>query len=128
MKNLIATIFLSTILIGMVTDSKAQTRPLRHVVAFKFKADATKEQVDALIKDFADLKNKIPEIQSFEWGRNNSPEGFNKGFTHCFILTFANEQDRDIYLLHPAHKAFGNTHGSIIADGFVVDFYAKKEN
>ena len=128
MKSIIAIAFLvSTIIMSSSQSASAQSRPLRHVVSFKFTADATREQVDELIKDFSDLKNKIPQIQAFEWGVNNSPEGFNKGLTHCFILTFASEQDRDIYLPHPAHKAFGTKHGPIIADGFVVDFYAKEE-
>ena len=104
----------------------AQKKPLRHVVSFKFAAEATDAQIDALIAAFADLQNKIPEVQSFEWGINNSPEGLDKGLTHCFILTFKNEADRDVYLPHPAHKAFIKDHGSIVADVFVIDYYARE--
>ena len=41
---------------------EAQEGALRHVVAFKFKSDASEEQVHSLIKAFGDLKNSIPEI------------------------------------------------------------------
>ena len=95
---------------------------LRHVVSFKFKPDATEQQVAALIEAFEGLQNEIPQILSFEWGLNNSPEGFDRGMTHVFLLTFENERARDEYLPHPAHKAFGDTHGGIIEDLVVVDY------
>jgi 5,10-methylenetetrahydrofolate reductase len=91
-------------------------------VSFKFKPDATEQQVAALIEAFEGLQNEIPQILSFEWGLNNSPEGFDRGMTHVFLLTFENETARDEYLPHPAHKAFGDTHGGIIEDLVVVDY------
>jgi len=97
---------------------------LRHVVAFKFKADADQRQIDKVVEEFRRLKNSIDTIVSFETGTNNSPENLNKGFTHCFILTFKNEKDRDAYLVHPAHKAFGKLVGPVVDDVFVIDFWA----
>ena len=104
--------------------SKVKVKKIRHVVCFKFKEDATKEQIAKVVKTFEDLKKKkkIAEIENFEWGTNNSPEGLNKGFTHCFILTFANEKARDDYLPHPDHKAFGKVLKPILDDVFVIDF------
>ena len=49
-----------------------------------------------------------------------------KGFTHCFLVTFNSAADRDAYLPHPAHKAFAGSLGPILADVFVVDFWAKE--
>lgn len=95
---------------------------LRHVVCFEFKADATQEQIDALIKAFKNLENEIEEVKAFEWGLNNSPEGLDRGLTHIFQLTFDDEEGRDIYLPHPAHQAFVNTHGGIIEEVVVVDY------
>lgn len=97
---------------------------LRHVVSFKFKDTATKEQIQGVVDAFAALPGKIPEIRAFEWGTNNSPEKHDKGFTHCFILTFHSEKDREVYLPHPDHKAFGAKLGPILADVFVVDYWA----
>jgi hypothetical protein len=59
---------------------------------------------------FAELLGEIETIRSFEWGVNNSPEGNDKGFTHVFLLTFDSEADRDAYLPHPAHIAYGQSH------------------
>ena len=76
-------------------------------------------------KAFVALKGKIPEIADLEWGTNNSPEGLNKDFTHCFIVTFHDEKGRAVYLPHPDHKAFVKILKPILADVFVIDFWAK---
>lgn len=102
-----------------------QTGKLRHVVLFKFKEDADAAAIRKVEEAFAALPGKIPEIRDFEWGTNNSPEGLDKGFTHCFILTFDSEEDRAVYLPHPDHKAFGALLGDILDDVTVVDYWAK---
>jgi hypothetical protein len=101
-----------------------ETKKLRHVVLFKFKDDAEPAAVEKAIEAFAALPDKIPQIKEFEWGTNNSPEGLNKGLTHCFLLTFDSEEGRDIYLPHPDHKAFGALLGDILEDVTVVDYWA----
>ena len=98
---------------------------LRHVVLFKFKDDADPVAITKAEEAFAALPGKIPEIRLFEWGINNSPEGLNKGLTHCYLLTFHSEEDRAIYLPHPDHKAFGVLLGYILEDVTVVDYWAK---
>lgn len=107
-------------------DKPAKSNKLLHVVAFKFKADATKEQIKEIEDAFRDLKKKIPQIKNYEWGTNISPEKHDKGFTHGFILTFASEADRDVYLKHPDHAAFGKKLGPILADVFVIDYWAQE--
>ena len=107
-------------------DSCAAKGKLRHVVAFKFKESATPEQIKDVEKAFCALKTKIPQIASLEWGTNCSPEQHAKGFTHCFLVTFNSAADRDAYLPHPEHKAFAGSLGPILADVFVVDFWAKE--
>ena len=95
---------------------------INHVVSFKFKSTATAEDIKKVETSFAALKEKIPQIKSLEWGKNISPEKLNKGFTHCWVLTFDNEKDRDAYLVHPAHKEFGKNLGPVLEDVFVIDF------
>jgi len=98
---------------------------LYHVVSFKFKESATKDQIKEVEDAFAALKKKVPGIASLHWGTNVSPEQRNHGFTHCFVLTFGSEADRDAYLVHPAHKAFGAMLHPILEDVMVIDFMAK---
>ena len=99
---------------------------LFHVVSLKFKEGATKEQIKGVEEAFAGLQEKIPGIVAMTWGTNVSPEKHAKGFTHCFVLTFASEKDRDAYLVHEDHKAFGKVVGPVMDDVFVIDFWAKK--
>jgi hypothetical protein len=80
---------------------------LRHVVLFKFKPGTSAMDIKKVEEAFSGLPSKIPQIVGYEWGTNNSPEGLDKGFTHCFFLSFNSEEDRAIYLPHPDHKAFG---------------------
>lgn len=104
-----------------------QDSVLRHVVMFKFKEDTAKKDIIKVQEAFSALPSKIPQIQSYEWGTNNSPEGLDKGFTHIFFLTFNSEADRAVYLPHPDHKAFGDILGPHLDDVLVLDYWSKKE-
>ena len=99
---------------------------VRHIVCFKFKAGTTDAQIKAMEREFAALKGKVDGMVSFEHGKNNSPEGLNKDFTHCYVATFKNAKARDAYLPHPAHKEFVAKHlKPIMDDVFVIDFGGK---
>lgn len=99
---------------------------LRHVVIFKFNDNSAAEDVKKVEDAFRALPAKIKEIKDFEWGTNNSPEGLDQGFTHCFFVSFASEKDREIYLPHPAHKAFIEILKPHLDKALVIDYWAKK--
>ncbi len=127
--SLIVALCLATSFTLAATDANTANpkgNKLYHVVAFKFKETATPDQIKQVEQAFRALKNKIQEIQSLEWGTNVSPEKLNKGFSHAFVLTFKSDQERDTYLVHPAHKAFGKSIGPAVADVFVIDFWAQE--
>lgn len=112
---------------GLAASAKAVRKgKLAHVVAFKFKPTATQAEIDHLVNEFRALPGKIKQIHTFEWGTNVSPEQHDKGFTHLFTLTFKSDKDRDEYLVHPDHKAFGKIVGPVVADVFVIDYWAGK--
>lgn len=125
MRTILA-LLIGTLLALSLPAADAKSGKLYHVVSFKFKESASKEQVKQVEDAFRDLKKKIKEIKSYEWGTNVSPEKHDKGFTHGFILTFKTEKDRDAYLVHPDHKAFGKLVGPVLADVFVIDFWAQQ--
>jgi hypothetical protein len=121
------TILVSTLLAITIAMSPATAAPvLRHVVCFKFKPDATPEQIKKVETEFVALKTKIPQISALEWGTNNSPEKLADGFTHCFIVTFNSEADRAAYLPHPEHKKFVDILKPILEKPFVIDFWTKE--
>ena len=119
---------LGVLFAGMAAEAadKKKAKLLRHFVCFKYKAEASKAKVAEVEKAFVALGKQIAEIKAFEKGTNNSPEGLNKGFKHCYLITFGSEKDRDAYLVHPAHKTFVELVGPVVEDVFVVDYWAGK--
>ena len=100
---------------------------LRHAVFFSFTEDSSEEDVQRIVDAFRELPSKIEEIIDFTWGTNNSPEGLNDGFTHCFLLTFKDEAGRAAYLPHEAHKAFGDVLRGHNDKVFVIDYWGNAE-
>jgi hypothetical protein len=98
--------------------------PIRHIVAFKYKADATGTQIGQVSDAFRKLQKIIPGFVSFEHGVNNSPEEKNRGFTHVYVLTFEDVKARNAYLPHPEHQNFVELLGrlGIVEDLFVIDY------
>ena len=103
-----------------------QEKMLRHVVFFGFDDSLSASQVEEIEKAFALLPSRIDVVKDFEWGTDCSPEGLQKGHTHCFFLTFSSEKDRDAYLIHPAHQEFGKLINGKLKAVTVIDYWANK--
>jgi lysophospholipase L1-like esterase len=103
----------------------AKPKLLRHVVLFKFKDEVTKEQVKEVVDAFAALPKKIEQIKDYEAGTDVSVEGKADGFTHGFVVTFADAKGREIYLPHPAHQEFVKLVGPRIEKVLVFDYWTK---
>lgn len=119
-------LFFALLLTTLTTMSAFADAPYRHVVLFKFKDTASKEQIKAVEDAFRELPKQVNTITDFEWGTNVSPEGKDEGFTHCFFVTFKDKAGLEVYLPHPAHKEFGGKLKGLIDKVLVVDFVAQK--
>ena len=111
-----------------VTAAPAATtasKKLRHFVLFKFKDEVKPEQVKEVVAAFAALPGKINTIIDFEAGTDVSVEMKADGFTHGFLVTFADEKGREIYLPHPAHQEFVKLVGPLIDKVLVFDYWTK---
>ena len=130
MKNLLKVLLLISIVSFMsvsATQAQSAGKPakLRHVVLFKFKDSSTPDDIKKVEEAFAGLARNLKLIKDYEWGINVSPENLNQGLTHCFFVTFESAEDRDAYLVHPEHKAFGKVLGPHLDKVTVVDYWAK---
>ena len=105
---------------------KSEKRVLRHVVMFQFKETSSKKDVQKVVKAFNALPSKIDTIIDYEYGVNNSPEGLDNGFTHVFLVTFADEAGRAVYLPHPDHKAFVSVLKPHLEKVQVLDYWTKE--
>lgn len=108
-----------------ISQNETETKLLRHVVLFKFKDDASEQDVQKVVDAFKALPDKISEVHSFECGTDNSPEKLADGFTHCFLVTFKSEDDRAAYLPHPAHQAFVEVLKPHLDKVLVIDYWAE---
>ena len=107
------------------SQNEIPDRLLRHVVLFKFKDDTTDDQVKQIEDTFCALPDKLDAIYDFEWGTDVSVENRQQGFTHCFFVTFLSEDDRAMYIPHPAHKEFGKLLGPHLDKVLVIDYWTK---
>jgi len=78
--------------------------PARHIVLVKVKAGTPEADVTRALDALGALKGVIPGLVSFSAGPNTSPEGRTQGFTHGFVMDFADAAARDAYLPHPKHQ------------------------
>lgn len=92
--------------IARETSENKQEKVLRHVVLYKFKAEASPQQIQEVVDTFSALPKKIDSVIGFERGTNVSEENKSEGFTHCFVVTFRNTDGRAAYLKHPAHDEY----------------------
>ena len=71
-----------------LAPTKDPSQVLRHAVFFSFKETSNEAEIREVVDAFRALPSKIDAIKEFRWGTNNSSEGHDDGFTHCFFLTF----------------------------------------
>ena len=97
---------------------------VKHIAAARFKAGVSEQKIADWFESVGRLRDVIPGVLDYAWGRNHSPEGLSQGLTHAFVTTFASAAARDAYLAHPAHET---VKASILPDVeavVVVDFDA----
>jgi hypothetical protein len=118
-------IFVSSTLLMANHHKSSEKGPLRHVVMFQFKESSSPKDIQKVVDAFNALPSKIDTIKDYEFGTNNSPEGLNDGFTHVFLVTFADDAGRAKYLPHPAHLAFVEVLKPYLEKVMVLDFNAQ---
>ncbi|KAL4789288.1 hypothetical protein BDV19DRAFT_383238 [Aspergillus venezuelensis] len=103
-----------------------------HVVLYRFKSGLSPEDIEQACQRVIDLAQKCihpttkqPYIKSFRGGKNHSPEGFDRGYTHAFIAEFETPEDRDYYVSQdPAHMQVNSETSWMVEDFVVIDFTA----
>ena len=101
---------------------------IKHIVLLAFASEIEESKIKKALEKLGDLsKKEVPQIKSFSYGKNISPEHLDKGFNYAFIMEFANIKDRDIYLNNEAHKSIAvNDILPLLANGInsaiVIDY------
>jgi hypothetical protein len=71
---------------------------LKHIVLFKFKEGITEEVLQPYFDQLLDLTENIEGIEDYVFGKNISLENLDHGYTHGFVMTFADSSVRETYL------------------------------
>jgi Stress responsive A/B Barrel Domain len=94
---------------------------IEHIVLFKWKTEATSEQIKAAIDNLKALKDKIPGIIDLSCGENFCDRS--QGFQHGLVVRFDNKTSLENYAPHPDHQeVVVNFIRPILADIIAVDY------
>ncbi|MCW3051671.1 MAG: Stress responsive alpha-beta barrel domain protein [Chthonomonadales bacterium] len=75
---------------------------VEHIVLFKWKAEATAEQITAAVEGLRGLKELVPNVLDLSVGTNFTDRG--QGFTHGLVVRFPDKAALEVYGPHPAHQ------------------------
>ena len=78
-------------------------KKMYHLVLVKF-AEAKMHRAAELLVALNDLRRQMPGFLSCQGGPYASPEGLNQGYTHGYVMQFADAATRDRYLVHAEHE------------------------
>ena len=129
---IIGLFYLATMLIGYYfISNEADNRKINeknqkmlvHLVLIQFKEETSIEDLQK-ITDGAYSLQAINGVEDLNYGKNVSPEGLGKGYSHSLTMKFAKATDRDsIYLPHPIHKKFVKLFVPYTESVLVYDFW-----
>ncbi|XP_019075360.1 stress-response A/B barrel domain-containing protein HS1 [Vitis vinifera] len=95
---------------------------VKHVLLAKFKDSTPPDQIEELIKSYANLVSLIPPMKAFHWGKDVSIENMHQGFTHVFESTFESVEGMAEYVSHPAHVEAANRFLPHLEKVIVLDY------
>jgi len=91
------------------------------LIQFKSTVDVNEMQ---LVEGAAYSLQQIEGVEELNFGKNTSPEGLNRGYTHSLTMKFNTAQDRDsIYLPHPIHQKFVTLFVPLTESILVFDYW-----
>jgi len=109
-------------LLQLFSSAASGFKPVKHVVMFSLKQDATAAQHDQIRQGLLSLPAKIPQIQEYQLGADlclpggqNHPAGKNRAI--CWAATFKNTEDYEAYDSSQAHKDFLATLKPLVEPG-----------
>jgi hypothetical protein len=106
-------------------EKSPKEREVKHALFLKYKESATADQIKEVEEALAKLPSQCDSVKAFEWGKNNSPETHDEGFTDCFMFTFDDTKGLKAYAESSAHKAVIPKIMAIAEKGRVLDFWTK---
>lgn len=108
-------------------EKERKDREVKHALFVKFKESATEDEINDAIAALEKLPSQCDSIKAFEWGKNNSSEKHDEGFTHCFMFTFDDVDGLKKYAATPEHKEVVGKVVGVAEKGRVLDFWTAEK-
>lgn len=70
----------------------------RHIVLYTYRADCSDEEISQVYQELDKISGRLPGRISYSWGKYNSHEGRNRGYTHALITDFIDEHSRNLFI------------------------------
>lgn len=93
-----------------------------HIALFRWKKDVPDSQIDKLMGQLKDLKNKVDVVIDMYAGENFSR--WNEGYTHAVVVITKTRVDLDKYRKHRAHLPIAKMVDEMEEKSIGIDFEA----
>ncbi|MEZ4524972.1 MAG: Dabb family protein [Desulfobacterales bacterium] len=93
---------------------------IRHIVMVKFRADVSEDQIAQVQEGLGSLPDLIPEIESYEFGRDMARTDRSHDF--ALVSAFADMEALQTYMMNPDHRKVSGLIREIAEDIRVVDY------
>ena len=92
-----------------------------HMAIFKWKEEATTEQIDDALQLVRDVKERVPGILEIFCGNNTSK--WSQGFTHAVVVVGETQESIDAYRKDDVHVKAAEIIEAMELDGIGIDFH-----
>jgi Stress responsive A/B Barrel Domain len=99
-------------------DQPRAKQAITHIVLMRVREDVPACMIERVFREIGALQSKIAGILSYAWGPSLPSEGFERGYTHGFYMTFVDVEARDAYLPHPEHRKAARSLLPIVEGGW----------
>ncbi|OGT63532.1 MAG: hypothetical protein A3J38_01045 [Gammaproteobacteria bacterium RIFCSPHIGHO2_12_FULL_45_9] len=79
---------------------------LRHIVLYTYRDSCSDAEIADIYQELDRISSALPGRISYTWGKYQSHEGRNKGYTHALITDFIDEQARNLFIDDPLRIEF----------------------
>ena len=79
---------------------------IRHVVLYTYRADVTDAEIKRVYQELDEISARLPGRLSYTWGKYDSSEGRNKGYTHALVTDFVDQAAQQLFLNDPIRIEF----------------------
>lgn len=80
---------------------------IKHIVLNKALPSVREEDLALIFNDLASLKKRLSGMRSASFGRSESPEGLERGYTHGIVIEFDDMAALNDYAQDAEHQAIG---------------------